>query len=342
MGAVSILNLLFVLALAVALARPFSANPLVTIGDAIASFLQEPDQATEGACLVTKADIVSSRWGCGQGRYWFSQSNRWVQTPSNMRWVAWFVTWLLPTGMAGSMLGMAVIDGPKDLFGSLSKATSTYPLPSNVPRLGYAIVMAMPHLLLAALYFSTNALMSIFYLSHEFSQFAVPGMHPYLRISSGQPMGSQSCALYLTLPRALSWLLFILFVAMGFMLSQSFNLVALDDTAFIGLNPLPLAILLGLLAVTAAVVGGFSVRRTDVAPAGDDGRRPGNPLVLKGGSCSAVISARCHRSAQEGPDMTSLPLTWGVVHDGGVESKVGHAAFSSQPVEPLNVAKAYA
>jgi hypothetical protein len=41
--------------------------------------------------------------------------------------------------------------------------------------------------------------------------------------------------------------------------------------------------------------------------------------------------------------MASLPLTWGVVHDGsGVKGKVGHAAFSSQHVEPLRVGKAYA
>ena len=342
LGAVAILNLLFVLALGVALVGLFPGNPLITIGDAIASFLQEPDETTEGACLVTKADIVSTSWGCGQGRYWFSQSHRWVQTPSNMRWLVWFVTWLLPTGMAGAMLGMAVIDSPKDMFVSLNKATSTYPLPPNVLRLGYAMLMALPHVLLVGFYFSTNALMSVFYLSHEFSRFAVPGIQPYLRVSSGQPVGSQTCSLYLTLPRVLSGLLFILFVAMGLMLNQSFSLVVLDEVASIGLNPLPLVILLGLLALTAVMVGGLSLFRADLPPAGDDGRRAGNPLALKGGSCSAVISARCHRSAQEGPDMVSLPLSWGVVHDGGVASKVGHAAFSSQPVEPLNVAKAYA
>lgn len=325
-----------------ALARSSSPNPLVTIGDAIASFVMEPDHATEGACLVTKADISSGRWGCGEGRYWFRQSHRWVQTPSKMRWLVWFVTWLLPSGMAAAMLGMAVVDGPKSAFGSLSKATSTYPLPSNIPQFGHAILMALPQLLLAILYFSTNALMSVFYLSHEFSRFAVPGALPYLRISSGQPVGSQTTSLYLTLPRPLSWLLFILFVAMGFMVRQSFKLVVLDDKPSLGLNPLPLVILLGVLVVTAVVVGGLSLRRADLPPATEDGRRAGNPLILKGGSCSAVISARCHRSAQEGPDMISLPLAWGVVHEGGPEGKVGHATFSSQHVEPLNVAKAYA
>jgi len=343
LGAVGVLNLLFVLALIVALAWPSSENPLVTVGDAIVSFLMEPDHTTEGACLITKADVCSGNWACGEARYWFTESHRWVQALSKMRWLGWFITWLLPSGMAAAMLGMAVVDGGQNAFSSFTQPTSTYPLPSGIPRVGQTVIVALPHLLLVILYFSTNALMSVFYLSHEFSQFAVPGAHAQVRISSGQPTGAQTTSLYLTLPRPLSWLLFILFVAMGFMLSQSFHLVSIDDTPFLCTNPLPLVILLGLLAITAFVVAGLSLRHADVPGAGEDGRRAGNPLALKGGSCSAVISARCHRSAQEGADMASLPLTWGVVHDGsGVKGKVGHAAFSSQHVEPLRVGKAYA
>lgn len=336
LGAVAILNLLLVLLLAGALARPSSANPLVTLGDAIASFLMEPDHTTEGACLVTKGDITSGHWGCGEARYWFTQSHRWLQTPSKMRWMVWFVSWLLPTGMAAAMLGMAVVDGPKRAFVGLGDATSTYPLPDSIPRFGQSIVLALPQLLLAGLYFSTNALMTVFYLSHELSRFAIPGIVQALRMS-GQPMGSQITSLYLTLPRPLSWLLFVLFVAKAFFLSQSFQLVVTDGPS-IGINPLPLVILLGLLLLTLLIILGMSLRRTDMPSTSEDGKRQGNPLALKGGSCSAVISAKCHRSAAEGADVASLPLAWGVVTEG----KVGHAAFSSQQVETLLVAKAYA
>lgn len=254
----------------------------------------------------------------------------------------WFVTWLLPTGMAAAMLSMAMVDSSEGAFVSLGKPNTTYALPAGVPQLGLAAVVALPQLLLVALYLSTNAHLSVFYLSHEISQFAVPGASQSLRISSGYPMGTQTTSLYLTLPRPISWLQFILFVAAGFMLSQAFRLVTLDDVPFLGLNPLPLVILLGLLVVIGAIVLGFSLRRTNVPPPNDEGRRAGNPLALRGGSCSAVISARCHRSALEGADMVSLPLCWGAVHNGGEGSKVGHATFSSQPVEALNVAKAYA
>ena len=342
LGAVGILNLLFVSILALVLARPASANPLVTLGDAISSFLIEPDHATEGACLVTKADVTAGQWGCGEARYWFTETHRWIQTPSRLRWLVWFVTWLLPTGLAAAMLGMAVVDGPTNAFTSLSRPTSTYSLPDNIPQFGLSIILSLPHVLLAVAYFSTNALLSVFYLSHEFSQFAKPDGRVSLRISSGLPLGSQTTSLYLTLPRPLSWLLFVLFVAMGFFMSQAVNLVSQDETVTFGLNALALVILLGLLVVTSCVVIGLSMRRADLSPASEDGRRAGNPLALKGGSCSAVISARCHRAAGEGADMTSMPLAFGVVHDGGAENKVGHATFSTQNVEPLNVAKAYA
>lgn len=312
-------------------------TPLVTLGDAIASFLMEPDHATEGACLVTKADITSGRWGCGEARYWFTQSHRWLQTPSKMRWMVWFVTWLLPTGMAAAMLGMAVVDGPKKAFVGLGEPTSTYPLPGSIPRFGQSVVLALPQLLLAGLYFSTNAIMTVFYLSHELSSFAIPGILQSLRISSGQPMGSQMTSLYLTLPRPVSWLLFVLFVAKAFFLSQSFQLV-LEPTPSIGLNPLPLVILLALLLLTLVIILVLSLRRTDMPSSTEEGKRTGNPLALKGGSCSAVISAKCHRSAAEGADVASMPISWGVV----MEGKVGHAAFSSQQVEMLSVAKAYA
>src|SRR5690606_23764853 len=100
------------------------------------------------------------------------------------RWLGWFVTWLLPSGMAAARLGMAVVDSRANAISSFTQPTSTYPLPSGMPRVGQTVIVALPHLLLAVLYFSTNALMSVFYLSHEFSQFAVPGAHAQVRISS--------------------------------------------------------------------------------------------------------------------------------------------------------------
>jgi hypothetical protein len=347
LGAVGCLNLLFILALVFTLIRPTTDNQLVTLGDAIASFLTNPDPSTEGACLLAKDDVTSGRWAAGEirGKYWFPDTHRWMQTPSKLRWLLYLVTWLLPTGMAVAMLSMAVVDGSDHGFSSLAKPSLTYALPVGVPRLGLSIVIALPHLLLVALYFSTNSLLSVFYLSHEFSHFA--GEPTPLRISSCDPVGTQYPSIYLTLPRPISWVLYIVFVTMAFMLNQAFNLVADDQNAAnpaLGVNPLPLAVLLGLLAFILLLLLGLSLRGGQFVMS-EEGHKIGNALCLKGGSCSVVISSRCHRSAREGDDIAAFPLVWGAVSEETApanENKVGHAALSSQPVDALKVGKTYA
>lgn len=347
----AVLGLLFILACIISLVRPPPTDQLVTLGDAVASFLITPDSTTDGACMLAKDDVSSGRWAAGEvhSRYWFPEPHRWGQTPSLFRWIVYCVSWLLPAGMAAAMLSMAVIDGEGDTaaaFSSLARRPNlTYDLPSGVPRLGLSVVIALPQLLLILLYFSTNSLLSVLYLSHESSQFA--GEPSPLRLSTCRPVGSQTTSLYLTLPRPVSWILYILFVAMGFMLNQAFNIVSVDGSrsdSALGVNPLPLVIILGLLVLILILLLGLSLRKGSFVTT-EDGRTIGHPLNLKGGSCSAVISARCHRSPREGEDIAAYPLVWGAVTEDSApasETKIGHATFSSRPVDPLKVGKAYA
>lgn len=350
LGAVGVLILFFILACIITLARPPSTDQLVTLGDAIASFLITPDSTTEGSCMLAKDDVSSGRWAAGevQSRYWFPEPHRWAQTPSKFRWIVYIVSWLLPAGMVAAMLSMSMVDGEgnaADAFSTLARRPNLlYDLPSGVPRIGLCIVIALPQLLLILLYFSTNSLLSVLYLSHEFSQFA--GEHAPLRMSTCRPIGSQTTSLYLTLPRPISWVLYILFVAMGFMLNQAFRVISAGGEAksALGVNPLPLVINLGLLVLILLFLLCLSLRRGRFVVS-EDGRTIGHPLNLKGGSCSAVISARCHRSQREGEDIAAYPLVWGAVTEDAApasETKIGHATFSSRPVDPLRIGKAYA
>ena len=76
------------------------------------------------------------------------------------------------------------------------------------------------------------------------------------------------------------------------------------------------AIIVGAIAILASFIMGF--RQYPV----------GIPLV---GSCSAAISAACHRVSQD-TEGALLPQKWGVV----VDDYVGHCCFSSLPVtEPV-------
>lgn len=257
------------------------------------------------------------------------------------RWVIWTITLLVPMLLTAAALGITLSHNTRDAFSSLGLANSAYAFSFSAPRAGLAIIVALPQLLLALLYLTTNALLTVFSLSSELSRLAIPGLPVPLRVSTGEPLGAQTTSLYLTLPRPFSWLLFVMFAGMGFLLSQGFHLVdASDGDNAVGLSPLPLAVLLGLLLLVGVFVGGLSLRRYE-AIHGEDESVKGNPLAVKGSSNSAILSAKCHRARDEGEEMVMLPLSWGVVSE-GAGAEAGHAAFSSRPVQGLQSGSVYA
>ncbi|KAK1971475.1 hypothetical protein LY78DRAFT_100087 [Colletotrichum sublineola] len=353
LGAIAVLNLVFVSAIG---AVYFFAGfePLITLGDAVSSFLAQPDYTTRGICLLDKDEVKQGRWGYHEAKYWISRDHFWLQTPGLTTWTIWLLTWALPTALAAAALGLTLAQDPTSSlspFGS-ARPHEMYPLPNSGPRAGVAILAALPHLLLAVLYLSTDTLLTSYFLSHEMSQYALPGIALPLRVSSGRPQGAQTASLYLTLPRPYSWLLLGLFSAAGFVLSNAVFMVSVDvlpalkDEKFpapvngIGFSGVGLVAFLALMVFTAGLVLGLGLRRADPSPTSVDGEKAGNPLVLRGGSCSAVISARCHRPAR---DMGAAykKVAWGVT-DQDIQTTFGHAAFSSQAVSVLDPAKGYA
>ncbi|RSL38930.1 hypothetical protein CEP53_014455 [Fusarium sp. AF-6] len=346
LGAITLVNLVIVLALVISLALALtqrSFNPLVTLGDALASFLADPDPTTQDSCLITKAEVKKGVWGEREAKYWFTQSSRWYHVPSFSRWAVWAAAWFVPFALAVVALVLGALAGPKNPFSSFGKATVVYQLPEGAPRAGLAIIAALPQLLLGVLYVSTNALVTLLFLSHEFSQYSLGSLLPF-RVSSGQPIGAQTTSLYLTLPRPVSWLLFFMVTAMAFFLSQGVFLVSLDhsegSTSGIGFSPLPLLLLVSLMLILGLGVAGLSLRKVDPRGAVESGQPAGNPLTLRGGTCSAVLSARCHRVPRES-GVEALEVRWGVVRE-GVGMNAGHATFSGRPVGDIMVGRAYA
>ncbi|KAJ9141648.1 hypothetical protein NKR23_g7817 [Pleurostoma richardsiae] len=322
-------------------------EPLATLGDAVASFLRDPDPGTRDSCLMTRSDVRQGRWGYAEAKYWIPRDHYWIRTPSLLRWLLSCVPWLAAVGLAAASMIISTRadrDGRFTAFGKASPhAVNVFspPLPAAAVA---ALVASLPQLLLGALYFATNSLLTTYYLSHESSLFATGQRRP-LRVSA-DPEGSQTTSLYLTLPRPLSWLLFGLFAAMGFVLSQSVFLVAVDVSGpdartllGLGFSGVGLLVLLGLLVALAVLVLGLGCRRAPAAVT-VDGRAMGNPLVLEGGSCSAVIAARCHSDPSEG-DLWRRPVTWGVVRE-GLGMELGHCAFSAGAVGQLDASRSYA
>jgi hypothetical protein len=354
LGVVALLNLVSVIAAAAALTwRNFS--PLATLGDALASFLDEPDHTTRGTCMLTKSDVWQQRWGFREAKYWVPTEHFWLQSPSLPRWLVWVFAWVLPTALAAAALALSVRDSPAGRLSGFGEVTprGVFVFPDGTSRAGVALVAALPQLLVGVLYLQTNALLSTYFLSHELSLFAVPGQGRGLRVSSSVPEGAQTTGLYLTLPRPVSWVLLLLFAGMSFVLSQSVLVKSMDFPASLSAdvpNPLPISgiglsgtallLLLGLLVLLAALVLGLGLRRADPSATLLNDQPAGNPLVLKGGSCSAVLSARCHRGSGEA-DVARREVRWGVLNRGeGMD--LGHTTFSSRAVERLDVSRSYA
>ncbi len=67
-------------------AKITSDQPLVTLGDAIASFLEVPDTVTTGLCLVQKNLFYGKRCPTQEPRSWRSQKRRWFNLVSKKRW----------------------------------------------------------------------------------------------------------------------------------------------------------------------------------------------------------------------------------------------------------------
>ena len=63
-----------------------NSQPLVTLGDAVTSFLDNPDPVTKKQCLATKDKFLAGDWAPGAAR-WHTQRRRWFAGASLKRWL---------------------------------------------------------------------------------------------------------------------------------------------------------------------------------------------------------------------------------------------------------------
>jgi hypothetical protein len=348
LGTVGFLNLVALISVAVILTRP-KFDPLATLGDAIRSFLRFADSTTEGNCLLSKSDVTKGAWRYREARKFTPRSHFWFSTPSLGRWLLTITSWIVMAAPTAAALALLMLSNPQEMLTPFATATSSTTLLQSVPlkNVEAAILASVPQFFLAILYLTINAHLTTCYLSHELSLFAT-GPRP-LRVSS-DPVGAQTSSLYLTLPRPVSWMLFAIFVAAGFVLSQAVFpaiTVSAGSSTSVGVafSTLALLVLLALLVVLLLVVAAFGLRRaprTTALATGEEAgaAHHGNPMTLPGGSCSAVLSARCHAVLDEF-EPWKQELTWGVVAEplGGQEGRCG---FSTQAVGAIDPAREYA
>ena len=198
------------------------------------------------------------------------------------------------------------------------------------------LIANFPQALLSFLYLTYNALFTCMLTAKEWSAFA--HQRKTLRVTC--PVGNQRSTYWLQLPYRYGIPLLVMSAVLHWLVSQSLFLVPVTVTyqpgelygryrvpddpsqghrliSSCGYSPIAIitVIPLGALLLLVVIANGFRKYRK------------GMPLA---GSCSAAISAACHRP-EEDVDAALLPVSWGAVRTDG---PIGHCCFTSFEVSP--------
>ena len=181
-----------------------------------------------------------------------------------------------------------------------------------------------PQVLLSCLFLAYNSLFTCMLVADEWNTYA--RKRKPLRVTS--PTGVQRSTYRLQLPYRYGIPLLVISGTLHWVVSQSLFLARIayfdgneEDTnasiSTVGYSCIAIltATILGAIVVLLGILNGF--RRYN----------PGIPLV---GSCSAAISAACHRP-KEDVDAADKPVMWGVV---STKDGIGHCCFTSFEVTP--------
>ncbi|KAL9045807.1 MAG: hypothetical protein Q9214_001214 [Letrouitia sp. 1 TL-2023] len=290
---------------------------LVTLGDALSSFLDDPDSSTQKSCLASRDHFQKQKWG--------KDDIKWDPKRS--------YCCLLTLIISGVMLGKGLNNpqiGDKSLNGlwRLGYGAVTGQSLANLRTQGLlatVLIANAPQLILSFLYLTYNSLYTCMLLGKEWSDYAY--QRKPLRVTS--PIGKQRSTYRLQLPYSYGIPLLVLSGVLHWLVSQSIFLARItvisrdgqEDPAFsistCGYSCIAIitVIFLGSIALIFGNLNGFRQYRE------------GMPLV---GSCSAAISAACHRPEND-VDAAVLPVKWGVPEGKGT---IGHCCFTSLEVTP--------
>ncbi|KAH7237307.1 hypothetical protein B0J15DRAFT_538603 [Fusarium solani] len=297
--------------------------PIITLRDAIQSFLNDPDPTTEGLCLLSKDanEPTDAPDPVMAGR-----RHRWSDAASTRRW------FYAPTILGTSLMGMIIffglsIDLIKDNnivnpfsigFGSVdAAAVVTYrSVPTSTKyryRILAAVVVAnLPQMIFSIIIFSLNNLLTVIYTAQEWEGFS--RQRKTLRVS--EPKGEQRSTYFLQLP---------------YRIAVPFNVATGDvEVTACGFSPWPMVLAIAVGVVLIAGVRTFFFFRFASTM----------PMV---GTCSAAISAACHHD--DGQEEVALkPVKWGAVFVPETEGQewIGHCCFTSSLVKRPKPERFYA
>ncbi|KAL9601249.1 MAG: hypothetical protein Q9219_002654 [cf. Caloplaca sp. 3 TL-2023] len=328
MVVVILCNAVKVLCMFLTLRHQLSA-PLVTIGDAIQSFLQEPDPTTEDMCWADKYAFSTRNWK-GSAKPWHNRNYFWFASASTQRWLSSNIVSIVTIIVAGILFHEGLNQTHsfaeplrESGFGELDiNQMVRWSLKGTSGLLVSIIIANSPQLFLSYLFLAHNALFTYMLLAEELNGYA----HERKPLRVSTPVGEQRSTYRLQLPYKYSIPLLVALALLHWLVSQSLFLGRI--TAYTGTGemdierslsnihysifPLVFVLAIASLVVLVPLIMGF--RRF----------KPGLPLI---GSNSAAISAACHAPVDD-VAANEKPLRWGVLSHNS-EDRVKHCSFTS-------------
>lgn len=320
---------------------------LVTVGDAISSWLDNPDPATTNRCLLGAKFIVCERdayvaaglglHDCGfhpPVPFQSGKGGRWGRTVKRttlitlpiLSIITLFATWVLfneaymssddtigATGF-GAFLPSALLD--------FQEGFTSFIL--------YVLLANTPQLVFSCLYFLYNGLVTSMCLAHEYSSYSI--RRRPLRVTI--PRGEQRSTHWLNLPYMFGVPILAISATLHWTISQSIFFVGIE--VYQKDQPEPSHKLVGLafsfLPIICDIVLGSCML---LALYGLALRRLHSNMPIAG-SNSLAISGACHRPEGD-TDAATKPIMWGEVETIPADSEVGHCTFTSMEVTtPIN------
>ncbi|KAI2620923.1 hypothetical protein GGS26DRAFT_594614 [Hypomontagnella submonticulosa] len=324
---------------------------LFTLGDAIASFMRNPDKATENICLATKDDFCQGKrlgrratnsWEPPKHpRQWKPTPKRWMTAVSRKQSLGLLFMYAAFVVVAGLALWRAISSFSlrqmptsfMDLFGvgfgALTQFTFLvldFPRSDPTGLLINVLVVNMLQLFFSIMYLVANAIFSTCLIQREFSLMYSEDKRKALRVS--EPVGIQRSSYFITIPFRYGIPLYIVAGLTHWVLSQSFFLARItalttdglqdDGNSFstCGYSPGAIIVLIIVVSVQFITMIALGCRKFD-----------GTMRMVC--TNSMAISAACHSLEEDREEGYQLPVQWGVVEVG--DDGVGHCTFTTAP-----------
>ena len=316
---------------------------LVTLGDAISSFLDDPDPTTAGCCLADKDSFTTrENWpiltlSTDITKKYVPKTYTWFHAASLRRWAICIVLCLITLITAGILLDMKLNHSSlrsksfshlrKLGFGAVSSELLILSLNSfeSGGLLVNVFVANLSQVILFFLYLNYNGLFTCMLLTSEWSGFAHE--RKYLRVTSSIEKQRSSYRLQLSYIYGIP--LLIISELLHWLVSQSIFLARIEVFNADGekvTEEFITTIEYSLIAVITVIIVESVMIIEEIA----SGSRVYDADMPLAGSCSAAISAACH-STQQDEDMSMLPVKWSA--EKNVPRSISHYSFSSFEVD---------